>query len=586
MNETNNLCMNCMKPTETQGVCPYCGFDNQSVQTYPYLPCQTVLAERYMIGRLIERFSDSVLYMGYDLSQRAPIIIREFFPKGLTNRISGNNCVLLTPGKTREYQECLNNFLDLWRNLGKMRQLSAIMPVYDIFEENNTAYAVSEYMEHISLREYLLRQPEGYITWERARLLFMPVLSTMIALHNNGIIHRAICPTNLVICKKDQKLRLINFSIWEVNTQNSCLEFQEQAGYFALEQYNNDYQQGPWTDIYGFAATLYRSLVGNNPIDAQTRAENDKLMIPAKFAEQIPAYVINAMGNALQIYPNDRTRNVERLRAQLSAAPTETVGDTAQYEKAVVTRAPEKEAVVTPVYEEDYYEEHYDDRDSVRRDLDKMKKKQKTTLILAIIAAVIVIAGVGAGVYFAVKGQETTEPSVSETEILIAVPNFLLGYSESEIRNNSMYNESFEIEYVMEYSDKVPAGEIMGQSLPAGTKAPKKSKITLTVSKGIEKVLLQSYEGLDIEEVKESLKDSGFKITTVEKQNDGSHKEGTVAEQSLPGGQSYEKGQTIVFQVWSEPVTEPETTEESTEPSSKSSIFDNFGNNQTKPNEE
>lgn len=572
MNENNHICLNCMKTLDADSACPFCGYDNHEVQTYPYLPGRTVLANRYLIGRMLGKTSDCVLYMAFDLNQKCPIIIREFFPQGLTNRIAGNLCVMLTPGKTREYQECLNNFLDLWRNLAKMRQLSAIVPVYDIFEENNTAYAVSEYLEHITLRDFLLRQPEGYIPWEKARLLFMPVLSTMIALHNNGIIHRAVSPTNLIICRKDGKLRLDHFSIWETSTQNSCLKFQDQPGYFALEQYNNDYQQGPWTDIYGFAATLYRALVGNNPLDAQTREVNDKLMIPAKFAEQIPAYVINAMGNALQIYPNDRTRNIERLRAQLSAAPSETVGDTAQYEK-VPPRVHAEAA--PPVYEEPYYEADYSDDEMVRRDLNKLKKKQKTTMILSIIAAVIVVIAVGVGVYFAVKGKDAADPISTATAQMVAVPNFRIGLTEGEIRNNTTYNENFVIEYVMDFSDAVPVGQIIEQSLESGSQTPKRSKITLTVSKGIEKVLLRSFVDLTIDEAKEELKDSGFKIETVTKQNDGSHVEGTIDSQSHKGGQSYEKGTTILFQVWGEPVTETETETESqtnkpeTEPESK-----------------
>ena len=89
-----------------------------------------------------------------------------------------------------------------------------------------------------------------------------------------------------------------------------------------MEQYAApDAKQGPWTDIYSFAAVLYRALIGSTPIDAPSRVENDTLMIPAKFAEQLPAYVINSLINALQISPEDRTRTVEELRAELSASP-------------------------------------------------------------------------------------------------------------------------------------------------------------------------------------------------------------------------------------------------------------------------
>ncbi|MBQ2415511.1 MAG: hypothetical protein II283_03665, partial [Alistipes sp.] len=78
---------------------------------------------------------------------------------------------------------------------------------------------------------------------------------------------------------------------------------------------------GTYTDVYAFAAVLYRTLIGSTPISAASRLTNDKLMIPGKFAEQLPAYVINALVNALQILPQDRTTNVDLLRDELSASP-------------------------------------------------------------------------------------------------------------------------------------------------------------------------------------------------------------------------------------------------------------------------
>ncbi|MCC8023440.1 MAG: protein kinase, partial [Clostridiales bacterium] len=271
MDNYDNLCMGCMKPLTEGSVCPRCKTDNSVPQNYPYLPLKTILNDQYLVGEMIEHTSDGVTYMGYDLRLKTPIRIREFMPRNLSTRIAGNNQIVITPGKNRDYQECLLNFLELWRSLAKMRELSAIIPVYDIFELYGTAYAISENMEYVTLRDYLLRSPEGNISWDKARSLLMPVLSTLIALHNNGIIHRAISPTNLVVCK-DGKVRLTGFSIWQSNSQQSCLVFQEQSGYNALEQYDNNEKQGPWTDVYGFATTLYRPLVLVNHMDALTRA--------------------------------------------------------------------------------------------------------------------------------------------------------------------------------------------------------------------------------------------------------------------------------------------------------------------------
>lgn len=201
-----------------------------------------------------------------------------------------------------------------------MRGLSALILVFDIVEDHGTAYAISEYMEGVSLREYLLRSPSGYLSWEQARILFMPVLSTLGTLHSAGIIHRGISPTTLIV-GKNGKMRITGFSIWQARTARGDLTAQLFPGYAAIEQYGFEGQQGPWTDIYAFSAVLYRTLIGSTPLEATSRVTNDRLMVPGKFAEQLPAYVINALMNGLQILPEDRTRTVDQLRAELSAAP-------------------------------------------------------------------------------------------------------------------------------------------------------------------------------------------------------------------------------------------------------------------------
>lgn len=151
--------------------------------------------------------------------------------------------------------------------------------------------------------------------------MFMPVLTTLEKLHENGIIHGCINPDNLVLCK-DGKVRLAGFCISECNTAGSELEFNENEGYTALEQYNNNHKICPATDIYAFSACIYRALVGTNPPSALSRETNDKLMIPNVIAEKIPAYVIKALGAGLQIYPERRIQSVYDYRELLNAAPS------------------------------------------------------------------------------------------------------------------------------------------------------------------------------------------------------------------------------------------------------------------------
>ena len=140
----------------------------------------------------------------------------------------------------------------------------------DVFECFGTSYAVYDHFDGISLRDFLLRSKTGYISWEKARQLLMPTLSTIGNLHSNGIIHRGISPTTLIIAE-DGKIKITGFSIGEVRTAGSHLDPQIYEGYAAVEQYGFDAPQGPWTDVYSFAAVLYRTLIGSDPISAKER---------------------------------------------------------------------------------------------------------------------------------------------------------------------------------------------------------------------------------------------------------------------------------------------------------------------------
>ena len=296
--------------------CPHCGFHADTMQMAPYLAVRTVVANRYLIGKLLEYNGDGATYIAWDINEKKPVTIREFLPDTLATRRVGEKEVSVLSGCELSYRECMADFVELWRKLTRMSGLSALVNVFDVFEENSTAYAICEYVKSITLRDYLLRLKTGYIPWERARALFMPVLSTLGMLHTAGIIHRGISPLTLHI-GQDGKMRIGGFSIWQARTAKSDLSAQLFPGYAAIEQYGYEGKQGPGTDIYAFAATLYRALIGSDPIEATERLTNDRLMVPGRFAEQLPAYVINGLINALQIMPEERTRSVEQLRADL-----------------------------------------------------------------------------------------------------------------------------------------------------------------------------------------------------------------------------------------------------------------------------
>lgn len=404
MDFIDNLCMNCFQNIGDGNICPHCGFNNNSVlQDMTYLPLKTVLADRYIIGKPIAYESDAATYLGYDLERRSVVTVREFIPKGIANRLDGNLDVHVREKYKNSFESYKNSFIQLWNTLKGLNNLSAVIPVLDVFEENETAYAVCEKMETLPLREFLLRNTEGNILWDKARLMFMPVLTTIEKLHESGIVHGGINPDNLVLCR-DGKIRLASLCISECNKAGGELEFNVTDGYTALEQYDNAHRVCPATDIYAFSACIYRALVGTNPPDAPSREANDKLMIPNRIAEKIPAHVIKALGGGLQIYPENRIQNIYDFREFLNAAPSVVAKAGESAPKAEV-----KPAVKEVKEEEEERQRAREERKKAAQELELAKKK-RNKIIAIVVAVIVVLAAVGCGLGFSgiLKPEETT----------------------------------------------------------------------------------------------------------------------------------------------------------------------------------
>lgn len=533
MMNTDHLCMSCMREIGDENQCPYCGFHADSPQLAPYLPLRTVVAERYLAGKLLDYNGDGATYMGWDLEMNAPVTIREFLPDSIAERREDLTLVPMA-GCEITYRDCYQSFLELWRKLARMRGLSALILVFDIVEDHGTAYAISEYMEGVSLREYLLRSPSGYLSWEQARILFMPVLSTLGTLHSAGIIHRGISPTTLIV-GKNGKMRITGFSIWQARTARGDLTAQLFPGYAAIEQYGFGGQQGPWTDIYAFSAVLYRTLIGSTPLEATSRVTNDRLMVPGKFAEQLPAYVINALMNGLQILPEDRTRTVDQLRAELSAAPGTS---TAAIAYAGKEDAPYQEPVP-----------------SGRK---KSASGSKTALIagLASIAACLVIFAVlsltvwreDIGMFF--TGGASTQASSNAPE-LVKVPDFR-GLNYNNIKSNTDYTNAFFFETEYQDSDTQGKDVVLSQNIAYGTEVPKGSTIKLVLSSGNEEITLPDFKGQNYATVKLKLEEMGFQCRAIVEKNDDSERAGKVAEMLTTPEKGYKKGTVIYVKVWGE----------------------------------
>ncbi len=574
--ENEKLCLRCMRKIGDSNVCPYCSNESKEPQKAPFLPLKTIVGGKYLVGKKVSCNGDGITYYGFDLEKKVPITIRECFPQNDVTRGEDNYC-LVNVGRAAAFIDAKAKFTKLWNTLKNIKGYSALVPVIDVFEDLGTSFAITEYIgESVSLREFLLRNEQGYISWEEARIILMPVLSALGAIHEYDIIHGAISPNSLVV-DVDGKVKITDFSIDDVRKKGTELNAELFDGYSAIEQYAEDGVLGPFTDVYGFSTVLYRVLIGSTPIDAVSRASNDRLMIPGKFAELIPAYVVNALVNALQILPEDRTDNIEDLRNDLSASFSAAVNAQEGYSSMAATRRTERELEVQDIEEDAEDDEYIPEKTSV-------KKSTVMTFVISVLICLVLLVGVIIGIngLSGDSDEPTTTEGVEEQTSLSSEDDEFInvtlidfrGKTLDEIKNDETYKKVLIINTEYADSDK-EKGTIIAQSLAEGTvlSSINKRTITLKVSDGL---LVPKVEGKDVSEALKELSDLGFKNVTTEVsdvavQQEQSNKvttivycpDGTDKWESIPGDRRIDASNKVIIYCYGE-YTPPETTDEST----------------------
>ncbi len=551
MISSDNLCMSCMREIGDSKQCPYCGYHAESTQIPPYLPVRTVIVNRYLVGKMLEYNGEGATYIGWDLSEKKAVKIREFIPDSFTARTTSNLNLQVMRGSEAVFAELRQDFVELWTKLAKLKGLSALISVTNVVDDYGTSYAIYDHFEGITLREFLLRNKSGYIPWDKARQLLMPILSTLSTLHSQGIIHRGISPSTLII-GNDGKVKITGFCLGAARTARSDLNSQLYDGFSAIEQYGFEGSQGTWTDIYSFGAVLYRTLIGSDPISAKERMTNDRLMVPGKFAETLPAYVINGLINALQILPEDRTRTVEQLRAELSASPT-AAAVSGQYQRQTPAPAPAPAA------------------QKPASGSQGSKKPQKgnaqiivTTAVISLAIGLILFIILSFTVFrdkinFSFDSDKTTTPSVSQTQAEeVVVPDFR-EKSYLSIESNPVFYNNFKFKEEPVFNEEIAKGYVVTQSIAPNSTVPKGTLITLYVSKGKEQIVLPDVLGSDYEEAAARLEDLGFKCERTET-SEGNYRENEVISMAPLSGKTYSRGTTVYLRVFV-PETELVTNE-------------------------
>ncbi len=502
MMNVNTLCMGCMKDAGGNEVCPFCGYREDQLQQAPYLPVRTWLMDRYLVGKTLRNDGEGVTYLGWDNVTQSVITVREFLPEGLCGRVVENGGVQALPEKAGDFSRCLTGFLQCHRLLARLRDCSALFPTYDVFELNGTAYAVSEYVESISLEDFLNRNG-GSLTFEQTRALMMPAIATLSSLHAAGLIHGGISPETVFV-GRDGKLRFSGFAGEELYCSRGGLAPSFYAGYTPVEQYDTAGVAASYTDVYAFAATMYRMISGVVPTDAKVRMSQGADLSKMALQGKMPDHAAAALMQALELTPQQRTASVETFRSGFSAAPS-----------VAETRFEEED----PAFGEE-------------EEQDQPKNKKGLLVVLIAMGATLLLFGLILGGLWLgnVIGGESSEdgpsllvissepaPSVvPNSELMRKVPDFVGQSLEACQRNYASYE--FRVEYKV-YSEEHAKNAIISQSPAPGTELPLETNsvqpVTVVVSLGSGKLQVPALEGLTYAQAIEQLWRAGFPYDSI-----------------------------------------------------------------------
>ena len=522
-----SLCMGCMQEIGNNKICPECGFNNSEKQHAPFLPYGTVLSNRYIVGSGIDTNGESTRYISFDKQTGDVVIICEFLPMGLFSREEGSAEIKINYENRLVYNKLKDEFINYYRILCELRDLSALMKVHNIFEENNTVYVVEENEDLIPFEEYVERS-SGSLEWDIARPLFMPVISALEALHKRGVGHYAIAPKNIFITSSG-KIKISGFATENERKRGTPLKSQLFSGAAAPEQYDDNFPLDDITDIYGFCSTLFYALTGHLPKSAPERRKDSRLLMSTTTVKRLPPHVVSALANGLQVERENRITDFDELRSQLSVAHT--------------AKAIQEEISRT-----------------ASMNLSKADKSQKgrngmshTSIVIISAAITVLVLGI-AGVFWLMQNplagvfggntSETVESTQSTEWTGATIPNYV-GMNYEDVMKQAEGDTKITVyrSYTDEYSEEYKEGTVISQNPPAGSKITQEDGIliSITVSKGPQMRELPKVEGSKLDEAASDIAAQGLLATAEYQYSD------TVAEDRVIGYKNHQEGDTVEY---------------------------------------
>ena len=361
---------------------------------------------KYRVERILGQGGFGITYLVTDIGLDRLRALKEFFPKDYCDREGATSHITLGTSSTNQLVTKLKaKFIKEARNIASLDQHPGIVKILTVFEENNTAYYVMDYIEGESLSTMVKEQ--GPLPVDRAIRYIREVGEALEYVHAHHINHLDIKPANIMIRRKDDKAILIDFGLAKQydseGNQTSTTPTGISHGYAPFEQYRDGgvTMFSPQTDVYSLAATLYYIISGEVPPQASELCEHE-----LEFSPAFPPAVQAAIRKAMSTRRDDRHESVREFIDSLDSA------EEAEYEDPTAFYPQEDYG------QEDYSQEEYEqptvmNEEPVYTDyggypaeeFPAPRRKKSKRIILWIILSLLILGGAGAAWWYYIEGS-------------------------------------------------------------------------------------------------------------------------------------------------------------------------------------
>ena len=450
---------------------------------------------RYEIQEIVGVGGMSVVYKAYDNVDDRVVAVKILKDEFLTN----------------------DDFVRRFKNESKAIALLShpnIVKVYDVSFGEKLQYIVMEYVDGITLKEYI--QKQGAITWNDALFFTTQILKALQHAHDKGIVHRDIKPQNIILLPNGN-IKVADFGIARFSRSETRTLTDTAIGsvhYISPEQAKGEFTDEK-ADIYSVGVVLYEMLAGKVPFEAESAVSVALMQLQnnakrlTEINPDIPLGLEQICIHAMEKDPKDRYQSAMEMLLDVEEvinnpktvfdyscfvdkSPTKYISNTDKItaETPVINEKPIEKAVDSDEDEVEYYDPDH-------------KKK----VISAVLIGIIILVTAAVLLVMAITGSFKTSTNTLD--------NFV-GFSYDELISSNKYDYEFVLE--QKKTDEVEPGIVVDQSPEAGSKVISGSQVKLVVSASMDDINVPNIYNLNDEKAKKALANEGltnYKFTTI-----------------------------------------------------------------------